>query len=76
MTVEECKGWLDDMIARAAENESPERPDNKIFAGTFVGQSSRGLPVRPEVLSRTQDGERVYGITLRQARKWRKALES
>jgi hypothetical protein len=35
----------------------------KTLAATFVGRTSRGLGVRPRVLSHQENGEKVYGLS-------------
>lgn len=53
-------------VLNRAEEEGRDDEDIGLI---FVGTTSRGLPVRPRILSESQNGEKVYMITVRQLRK-------
>lgn len=54
-----------DALQAALDRHGPD--DSLVF--TFVSPGPHGLPIRPELLSQSPDGERVYGINAKQARK-------
>lgn len=66
MTPEELRTALEEGVAKASS------PTALVF--TFVGRSSRGLGIRPIVLSEMQSGEKVYGVDCATAKRWLKKL--
>lgn len=41
----------------------------------LAGKSTRGLPVRPKIVERLKNGEKVYAFNLKQCRKLVKAID-
>lgn len=52
-----------------------EDADDQSIAFVLVGRSMRGLPVRPTIVSESQNGEKNYMFTVKQARKLLKAID-
>ena len=55
---------LEFSIAAAEANEKPAD-----FCCTLVAPTMKGTGIRPEVLTEKENGERIYRITVEQARK-------
>lgn len=56
-------------LKAVADRADAEGRDEKAWVFTFVSDGPHGLPIRPELLSETADGERVYAMTVKQLRK-------
>lgn len=67
MKPEEVVPWLDKHLGLADERGYDEnRP-----CLTFTARTSRGLPIRPKVVDQRPNGDKVYMMTVKQARKFR-----
>lgn len=65
-----------DELVDALEQGVSRSTDDYALVFTFIARTTRGLPIRARVLDWRDNGEKIYGVTRKQAVRWLTALRA